>query len=139
MQPGAIAKNNAEPRHNCRLCNRALRDPVSVKIGMGPICRAADGKQNQFDFMRAKTELLKHECGKYIFLQDVGHDSNRSVTGDVEYVIEQLYLEYDIADGTRIFYKDSEGNVDEILHSGKRFKGFKAGHEGIDLGMAADG
>jgi hypothetical protein len=90
--------------------------------------------------MHAKTELLKHEKGKYIFIRDIGHFSGRSVTGDAEYVIEQLYLEFEITDETRIFYEDSDGNIDELLHSGKKFRGFKAGHEGIDLDeVMADG
>jgi len=122
------------PSYICQLCNRPLHDYVSVKMGIGPVCRARDRKQKEFDFMHAKMEVLKHEQGIYIFIHDVGHNSGRSITNDVEYIIHQLYIEYGITDSTRIFYKDSEGNIDEILHSGKRFKGFKAGHTGIDLG-----
>jgi hypothetical protein len=44
-----------------------------------------------------------------------------------------LYLDFGITDGTRIFYEDSSGAVDEILHSGRRFRGFKTGHEGVEL------
>ena len=82
--------------------------------------------------MRAQFEVLKHKYGEFIFIRDIGRNC-RSVTNDVRNVIEQLYLEYDISDKTRIFYKDSIGNIDEICHFGKKFGRFKAGHQGIDL------
>jgi len=88
--------------------------------------------------MHAQIKLLEHEAGKYIFIRDIGHNFGRSITNDAEYVIELLYREYEITDGVRIFYEDSEGRVDELLHSGKKFAGFKAGHDGIKLrGMVA--
>jgi hypothetical protein len=103
-------------------------------MGMGPVCRSRDNQQGVFDFMHTKIEPLKHERGKYIFVRDIGHFSGRSVTNDAEYLVEQLYLEFEITDETRIFYEDSAGCIDEILHSGKKFRGFKSGHEGIKLG-----
>ena len=85
--------------------------------------------------MHARIEALKHERGKYIFVRDIGHfTGGRSVTNDVEYIIEQLYLDFGITDETRIFYADSEGDIDELLHAGRKFKGFNTGHEGVDLG-----
>jgi hypothetical protein len=103
-------------------------------MGMGPVCRARESKQEEFDFMHAKIEPLKHEKGKYIFVRDIGHFSGRSVANDTEYVIEQLYLDFGITDETRIFYEDSDGNIDEIFHSGKKFRSFNIGHDGVDFG-----
>jgi hypothetical protein len=97
---------------------------------------ARENQQEVFDFMHAKIELLKHECGKYIYIRDIGHITGRSVTNDAEYVVKQLCLEFGITDKTRIFYEDSEGQIDELLHIGARFYGFKTGHKGIDLGEA---
>jgi hypothetical protein len=128
---------NAVVGSHCCICKRALSNPLSVKLGIGPICRAIDNQQEVFDFMHAKIELLKHECGKYIYVRDIGHITGRSVTNDAEYVVEQLYLEFGITDETRIFYEDSEGQIDELLHIGTRFRAFKTGHEGIDLGEVA--
>jgi hypothetical protein len=102
---------------------------------MGPVCRARDSKQGVFDFMHAKIAVLKHERRKYIFVRDIGYVSGRSVTNDAEYIVEQLYLDFDITDDTRIFYQDSGGKIDELLHTGKKFKDFKFGHEGVDLGV----
>jgi len=103
---------------------------------MGPVCRARDNRQGVFDFMRAQVKLLRHERGRYIPVRDVGHKSGRSVTNDAGFVVGQLYLEYGITDGTRIFYEDSGGSVDELLHAGGRFKGFSVGHDGVNFGEA---
>jgi hypothetical protein len=120
-------------RNHCHICGRVLKNATSVKIGIGPICRARDSQQGEFDFMHAKVELLKHKRGKYILVRDVGYKSSRSVTNDAEYIIGQLYLDFEITDDTRIFYEDSEGEIDELLHKGETFKGFQHGHEGVDL------
>ena len=123
--------------YNCRKCGRALRNPVSVRLEKGPVCRAKDKQtdnlQREFDFMEAQFEVLKHEAGIYIYILDTGHNIGRTVTNDAENVIVKLYLEEGITDETRIFYEDSQGEVDEILHKGKSFKGFKAGHEWVLL------
>ena len=120
-------------RSHCRICKRILKNPLSVILGIGPVCRAKDSLQRGFDFMKAQFEVVKHESGVFIFIRDIGHNSGRSVTNDAEYIVEQLYLKYGIADETRIFYEDSAGSIDEIVHSGKSFHGFKAGHEGVEL------
>jgi len=83
--------------------------------------------------MRAQFDVLKHEQGKLIFIRDIGHMTGRSVTNDAEYVIGRLYLEYAIDDKTRIFYEDSYGEIDEILHDGNKLSEFKAGHKGVVL------
>jgi hypothetical protein len=82
-------------------------------MGIGPVCRARDNKQGGFDF-------LKHERGKYIFV--------RSVTNDADHIAEQLCLDFDITGDTRIFSHDSDGQIDELLHTGMKF-----GHECIDI------
>jgi len=38
----------------CRKCKRKLTNPLSVKLGIGPICRAIDIKQGEFEFMKAE-------------------------------------------------------------------------------------
>ena len=117
----------------CRICRRVLKNPLSVMIGIGPVCRAKDNLQGEFDFMKAQFEVEKHERGVFIFIRDTGHNTGRTVTNDTEYVITKLYEEYGINDGTRIFYKDSGDRIDEIVHSGKQFIKFLSGHKGVDL------
>ena len=122
------------PNNRCLICRRRLKNRFSVKIGIGPVCRAIDSLQREFDFMNARIKLLKHERGKYVFICDIGHTYVRSITSDAEYVVGMLYDEYEITDETRIFYKDSDGDIDELIHTGNRFTGFKRGHDGVDLG-----
>jgi hypothetical protein len=118
----------------CRICSRLLKNPVSIEAGMGPVCRAKNNTmQGEFDFMKAEWEVLKHESGKYILIRDIGHNSGRTVTNDAEYVINQLFVDEGITEETRVFYEDSEGRIDELLHSGKKHTGYKAGHEGVEL------
>jgi hypothetical protein len=117
----------------CRRCGRKLTNPVSIEIGIGPVCRAENNKQGVFDFMHAQFELLRHKRGKYIFIRDIGHKTRRSVTNDADYVVEQLCLIYNISDDTRIIYEDSQGEISELRHTGNNFTGFKAGHKGIEL------
>jgi hypothetical protein len=110
-----------------------LKNPVSVELGIGPVCRAKNNLQGEFDFMRAEWEVLKHERGEFIFICDIGHKSGRSVTNDAEYVISQLFLDEEITEETRVFYEDSDGRIDELVHVGKIFKAFRPGHEGVEL------
>jgi len=118
----------------CRICSRLLKNALSIEIGMGPVCRAKNNiEQGEFGFMKAEWDVLKHERGKYILIRDIGHNSGRSVTNDAEYVINQLFIDEEITGETRVFYEDSEGRIDELVHKGKVFKAFKAGHEGVDL------
>ena len=36
----------------CRVCKRWLKNPLSVELGIGPVCRAKDSLQGEFDFMK---------------------------------------------------------------------------------------
>ncbi|GHU09552.1 hypothetical protein FACS1894151_07530 [Spirochaetia bacterium] len=72
------------PSSFCSVCHKHLRNPLSVKLGIGPVCRARDNQQRVFDFMHAQTGLLRHERGKYIFVRDIGHNSGRSVTNNID-------------------------------------------------------
>jgi hypothetical protein len=37
---------------HCRICKRLLKNPVSIELGIGPVCRARDSLQEEFDFMK---------------------------------------------------------------------------------------
>jgi hypothetical protein len=78
----------------------------------------------------SKFEVME-ETADYIYIRDIGGNC-RSVTNDAEKVIEKLAAEYDMGN-RRAFYMDTEGQIDELLHRGSRFIGFKPGHEGVEL------
>jgi hypothetical protein len=116
-----------------------LTNPISIEIRIGPICRAARkiiDIQEVLEFMHAQYKLITHNeiDGNYIYIKDVGNWGQcRTITNDADYIVKKLYEEHGITDDTRIFYKDSEGQVDELIHQGKIFTGFKYGHEGVEL------
>jgi hypothetical protein len=40
------------PSTHCRICKRQLKNPVSIELGIGPVCRAKGCLQGEFDFMK---------------------------------------------------------------------------------------
>jgi len=68
--------------------------------------------------MRAKIELDS------VIVRDVGLDC-MSVTNDAEAVVRHLLEKY--GPKIRIFYYDSSGQLDELVHNGSEFLDFKFG------------
>ena len=59
----------------------------------------------------------------------IDHDRGKSVTNDAEAVVSAVYARFP---GRRIFYKDTMGQWDELVHRNGRFTGFAP----IDKGIA---
>jgi len=87
---------------------------------------------------------IAHQDHVYIMLKDLSNESGSvTVTNAAEKVIEQLQTLHgmDIR-FKRVFYIDTKGSVDELLHafssldSLSQFIGFKSGHEGISFGKS---
>ena len=57
---------------------------------------------------------------RYIYIIDL--DGPVSVTNDAEAVVEYLLVQFP---NTRIAYRDTMGNWDELDHDGRKFTGFK--------------
>jgi hypothetical protein len=81
--------------------------------------------------IHAVFDVIK-ESPDFIYIKDTGHKKHITVTNDAAFVISKLAKEYGI-DRRRIFYMDSDGEIDEIQHHGAKFIGFKAGHKGVEL------
>jgi hypothetical protein len=119
---------------HCTICKKPLSDFTSVKIGMGPICRARLFYQEKLQgklFNDHAVFRIEDETSTYIYISDRWNNC-KTVTNDVEWVLCELESLCDI-ENKRIFYMDSEGRIDEILHRGKTFIDFKAGHLGVEL------
>lgn len=68
---------------------------------------------------RSRYDVVKHdETAVWI----VDRNGPLSVTNDAEGVCAELALHYM---GSRIFYRDSDGNWDELVHDCGAFTGFK--------------
>jgi len=74
------------------------------------------------------------ETIEYVLIEDLYDDKSptKTVTNDAENVVKNLWKNYEL--GTRrLLYIDTDEQIDELLHEKGIFKGFKAGHEGINL------
>jgi hypothetical protein len=102
-------------------------------LGIGPICRANENTQGDLFGMNnyhADFSIVDIE-DDYIYIKDRGGDT-RSVTNDAEWVIEELMRRFDISK-RRVFYMDTMGNIDELVHEAGVFKTFRAGHMGCNI------
>ncbi len=77
----------------------------------------------------ARYMILENVRGKPLVIRDVGPwDRFPTVTDDAEDVVERLTRHGLLPAGRRLFYENSEGRVDEILHDRGRFLGFAPGN-----------
>jgi hypothetical protein len=73
-------------------------------------------------FVITEDDFLSEEP---LVIKDIGPwDKYLTVTNDAEAVVESLYATNDLHSGRRLFYYDSAGEKDEILHRDGRFVGF---------------
>lgn len=132
-----IKPQHVEQRGRCRVCRRALKNPKWAEIGIGPVCArrtagmltgstVADrpGLRARFDIVRSDAESIT--------IRDRVEDHACSVTNDAEAVVAEMTA---LGLGKRrLFYFDSMGNRDEILHEAGKFAGFKAGPRTVSQG-----
>jgi hypothetical protein len=119
-------------QNSCEVCGKPLSNFVSVKLGIGPVCRGKEKIQMGLPFEdHAGYEVLTSNV-QFIYLEDSGHNQFKTVTNDAEYILSRLNEEYGIGN-KRIFYKDSSGEIDEIVHKNGIFAGFGHGHKGYTL------
>jgi hypothetical protein len=73
---------------------------------------------------RARYEVVR-TMPEAVLIRDLGpHDQFLTVTNAAEEVVEEMYAAETLKPGQRLFYYDSEGDVDEIVHEDGRFVGF---------------
>ena len=75
--------------------------------------------------MTARFVIIPSESDRWkLTIQDVGHMRGKSITNDVEAVVESLTREGLLPDDRRLFYYDSDGQLDEIAHKDGYFVDF---------------
>lgn len=63
--------------------------------------------------------------GNLYVIRDTGHDCGcPTITNDAEGVVAELAATGHLRPETRLLYHDSEGDLTQILHDGRRFLGF---------------
>lgn len=62
--------------------------------------------------------------GNKVVIRDLGPwDKHLTVTNDIEHVLKQLQVKHDLNE-RELYYHDSEGNYDQIVHLKGKFAGF---------------
>ena len=75
--------------------------------------------------MRSANYIIEEELKDKVIIRDIGPwDKFPTVTNSPEEVVLELREKIS---GKRLFYYDSEGNLDELVHEDGIFKGFKPG------------
>jgi hypothetical protein len=120
------------PSSICRICKKHLTDFTSVRLGIGPVCRARDALNGELGLIPHADFSVMDETGDYIYIKDAGGDS-KSITNDAEWVLQKLAAAYGGLKNRRIFYMDTMGRIDEITHNDGHFTGYKPGHTGVIL------
>ncbi|MCJ2040848.1 DUF6011 domain-containing protein [Methylobacterium sp. J-059] len=102
----------------CRICGKPLSDPMSVELGVGPVCRVTsklrevDGRQQDL-FGNERSSYTFEIRGDVVCVTDLDL-GGRSVTNDVDRVIEDLVECLGTLKGKRVIYRNSAGVWDEI-------------------------
>lgn len=108
----------------CMRCGRELKDPWSAREGIGPVCK----RKREAEARAAGRDVCNYSMigsdVDSVTIQDLGPwDKYMTVTNAAAQVVEELR---EMLNGRRLFYIDSEGNRDEILHVNGKFHGFAA-------------
>lgn len=109
----------------CSKCGRGLKDPWSIRAGIGPICIKKLKMLARLDSTKptANYNIISQDEDK-IVIRDIGPwDKFMTVTNAAESVIKELAP---ILDGRQVYYFDSEGVMDELVVVNGKFSGFKA-------------
>lgn len=82
---------------------------------------------------KLKSKFEVQLVGKNFILitDDAVKEQTMSVTNDAENVVEYL-TEYHELGNKRIFYEDTDGMVDELVHEKSTFTGFKMGYHDLE-------
>lgn len=77
---------------------------------------------------------IAKETAEYVFIiDDYSPESpSVSVTNNPEDVLKALACGRTL-ESQRVFYMDTDGQIDELLHKKDEFTGYKAGHDGVEL------
>ena len=128
-QMNALSKSSA---NQCRVCGRPLSDPISVELGIGPICRISNKnkamQEKSLHLFKARASFSWTEEDGIISIVDLsGNDDDfgPTVTNDIDNVLRQIALEKGHGlQNYRIIYRDTQGIWDGVhvtARGGARF------------------
>lgn len=98
----------------CYMCKKPLTDPVSVRLGIGPVCRMKRKEDMKRDLFCFAADYTWGIDGEIIWIKDNSNGS-RTVTNDSENVICEIAAElHEPITNFAIMYRDTESVWDEI-------------------------
>lgn len=80
--------------------------------------------------MSTSNFIIGHQTEEYIYILDISKDFD-TITNTTQAVLSFLSKNCQLGD-RRLIYRDSLGNIDEIVHEKGEFKRFTPGHSGIE-------
>lgn len=102
----------------CSRCKRTLKDALSIELGIGPVCRKNPKTKKRdprtFDMFEENHCDFDFELmGNLVIIRDL-NKGNRSVTNDIEHVLNKIKNEVANIGNKAIIYKDSDGIFDLV-------------------------
>jgi hypothetical protein len=80
----------------------------------------------QWGTRQSNYQIVSNTENKPLIIKDIGPwDKFMTVTNNAEGVVEELFAAGYLNNGRRLFYYDSENELDELIHDGGKFTGFK--------------
>ncbi|SDM57012.1 hypothetical protein SAMN05216360_102471 [Methylobacterium phyllostachyos] len=115
---------NPTPPTHCSCCGRRLTDHVSVRHGIGPICRANSAAPTR-DLFTTRSDYTVEDLLDVVLVVDLDR-GGRSVSNDASGVIDDLRKAGLIRPGVPVVYRDSSGTWDQLRVKEGRFSGFSS-------------
>lgn len=108
----------------CSVCGATLTDPVSVKLGIGPVCRVKDKQleANQGNLFAMRSKYSIASVGNVLIIYD--RLGIKTVTNDIDNVLSEVKESYGNLDAYKIMYRDSQGVFDGVVTRASKFTSF---------------
>lgn len=123
-------------RQGNRKCDSACYDARAPKCSC--ICggknhgvgedKAIDNNRRLFGMKAlSRYEIVSDVAGEPLIIRDVGHMDHKSITNDAANVVADLVSNEYLPAGRRLYYYDSQGQLDELIVKDGEFAGFARG------------
>lgn len=104
----------------CSICGKPLSDPVSMEIGMGPVCRIMSKQltlaNKTLNMFQTKSKFNWGTKDDVLWIVDL--DEGLSVTNDMGNVLSSIQEELGDLSNHKIIYQDSMGIWDQVILNG---------------------